>query len=110
MESGQLLVDLPLELAGEAASLGFGEPRFRRRGGIGDAATLIIGLGGSAISLMQAPSTIPEFVRWLVMATQRDDKLLEVRHGRSGEVIITIGRSVDPKVAIEALEKLLKGQ
>jgi hypothetical protein len=108
MGSGRQVVELPPELATEAMRLGFGKPWLRRRGGIGDAAPVIIGIGGSLIGLMQAPSTIPEFVRWLVMATQRDSKLLEVRKRRNGDVVVTLGSSVDPDVAIEALEKILK--
>jgi len=110
MSSKSLLVDLPPELANEAIRLGLGERRLRRRGGVGDAVTLVIGLGGTLIGLMQAPNTIPEFVRWLIMITNRDDKLLEIRRRPDGRTIITVASSVDPDVVIEALEKILKDQ
>jgi hypothetical protein len=108
MTSKSLFIDLPPELADEAIQLGLGKRRPRRRGSIGDAVTLVIGLGGSLIGLMQAPNTLPEFVRWLIMLTQRDEKLLEIRKRPDGELVITVGNSVDPDVVIETLEKILK--
>jgi hypothetical protein len=106
MRSESLLIDMPPELADEAIKLGLGERRLRRRGS-GDAVALVIGLGGSLIGLMQAPNTIPEFVHWLIMLTQRDEKLLEIRKRPDGQLVITVGKDVRPDVVIETLEKIL---
>ena len=98
---------MPSELAAEAMRLGFGVCRRRRRG-VGDTTALVIGLGGSLLTLMQAPTTVPDFVRWLVVVMQKDETLLEVRRRPSGEVVMTVGPGMDPDTAIEVLEKALR--
>ena len=87
-----MIVELPDELYDEAIREGIGKPFGRRRRGAAEAVdvmTVVVGLGTTAISLMQAPETLGKFWAWLSGWARKGETMpLQVR--RNGKPVLEV--------------------
>jgi hypothetical protein len=115
-----IVVELPEELYDEAISEGLGHRYAPRWLGAADVITMVVGLGGGAIALMQAPETINRFWAWLTRRLDSDEARLHVplqRDGRSvgqidircdGETVITLASDIDAGTVLQLLLEALR--
>lgn len=111
-QSGPLLIDMPAELAAEAVR-DLGGRRVLRsvRGGTVENVALVLGIGGSLVSLIQTPTTIRDFATWLVKtATRRGETtIVRVAKSASGNVTVEVQpEMVDPDTVAELLKQAMR--
>jgi hypothetical protein len=97
----RLLVSLPEPLAAEAVRARLAERAIERRAGA-DTLLLIVGVGGSIVSLAQAPLTVREFAKWLAGRFDRGaDQVvsLQLRRGTKDLKVDIRGDTDEPVIA-----------
>jgi hypothetical protein len=108
VNQSRVVIELPEDLCAAAIRDGLGTRVLARKRGAADAIAMVIGLGGSVISLMQGPDTIKAFCEWLVWRASKDETVLNVRRRRNGEVEFTLGPDVDKEAALRFLRSYLE--
>jgi hypothetical protein len=106
----ELLIELPEPLAAEALRELDARRVLRVRHATVDEVVMILGVGGSLVSLIQTPTSLRDFAAWLTRtAGKRDDtKLLEVRRKSDNGVVIEVAKGMDPDAVAEILKQAMK--
>jgi hypothetical protein len=91
----------PEELCAEAIRDGLATRVPARKRGSADTVAVVIGLGGSVISLLQRPGAIKAFCEWLTWRASKDQSVIHIRKRRNGEV--TLGPDVNEEAALRFL-------
>jgi hypothetical protein len=108
-EDGQvLIIDLPEDLAAEAVEdLGARWDLSVR--GAGQDAQMVLGLGGSLISLIQTPTSVHDFIVWLlgVLQRRRTTTVLKFTQSSDGSKTINLSPDINPDAVIEIMKHAL---
>lgn len=103
-----LLVELPESLAADAVRSGIAKRVLRRRSA-GDVAVIVLGVGGSLVSLLQTPTTLRDFSLWLTARADAKRERTIVRLARTGDgrTILEVAPGADADTVAKLLKKAL---
>lgn len=104
-----LIIELPEDMAVEAIRSGLANRVLRRRG-LSEAAVLVLGVGGSLVSILQSPTTLRDLSAWLtIRATARQERtLVRLAKGGDGRTILEVAPGQDVEIVTQLLENALR--
>lgn len=102
------IIDLPEDLAAEAVE-DLGARWELNVRDAGQTAQVILGVGGSLISLIQAPTSVRDFTTWLlgVLQRRRTTTVLRITRSSDGATTISLSPDIDPDAAVEIMKQAL---